>query len=77
MERRMVDSSVPDEILRYPQVRALTGGLSRSTIWRMVRDGRFPKPLALTGRNTGWLASDIAKWQQERRAEADAHIEAA
>jgi prophage regulatory protein len=58
-----------DQILRWPQVHERTG-LSRTTVWRLVRAKRFPKPINPTPATTGWLASDIAKWIEERRADA-------
>ena len=38
-----------DGILRWPQVHALVG-LSRSTIWRLVRAGQFPTPIKISRR---------------------------
>jgi prophage regulatory protein len=51
-------------ILRLPDVIDRTG-LSRSTIYDMVADGRFPPPLRLTGdrgQATGWRDTDIDEW---------------
>lgn len=36
--------------------------LSRSTIERMIRDGRFPKPIRLSVNRRGWLESDVEQW---------------
>jgi prophage regulatory protein len=40
--------------------------LDRSTIWRMVRDGRFPAPIQLTTSRIGWRLSSILNWLSER-----------
>lgn len=32
---------------------------SHSTLWRHVKDGRFPKPIKLSPRVTAWRAQDI------------------
>jgi len=48
-------------ILRAPDVRRLTG-LSRTTIWRMVRKGEFPVPRRLSTNAIGWIASDVEAW---------------
>jgi prophage regulatory protein len=40
--------------------------LSHSTIWRLVRAGRFPQPIQLSERAKGWRASDIEKWLASR-----------
>jgi prophage regulatory protein len=47
-----------DTMLRMPEVERLTG-ISKSTIKRMVSDGRFPKALRLGIRAKGWLACDV------------------
>ena len=53
------------EMLRAPEVMARTG-LSRTTIWRKVRDGSFPAPLELSVNSVGWPASEIAAWLKAR-----------
>ena len=58
------------EILRLPQVLVLTG-LSKTTLWRRVRDGEFPPALRLGGpksRAVGWRRSDVDQWLRERQA---------
>lgn len=52
-------------ILRLPDVKASTG-LSRSTIYLRVAEGRFPKPIGLGGRAVGWLEAEIQAWLQQR-----------
>ena len=47
-----------DTMLRMTDVERLTG-LTKSTIKRMVADGRFPKPMRLGLRAIGWPASDV------------------
>lgn len=36
--------------------------LSRSSIYKMIADGTFPKPIKLGRRAVGWRAEDIEKW---------------
>src|SRR5262249_43579000 len=48
-------------VLRRKDVQALTG-LSRSTIYQYVKDGAFPKPVALGPRAVGWLESEVTEW---------------
>lgn len=55
-------------ILRLPAVKTRTG-LSRSTIYLRVTEGRFPKPVSLGGRAVGWVESEIQEWL-ERQIEA-------
>lgn len=44
------------------EVLKLTGYKSRTTLWRRVRAGEFPKPLALSPSTTRWRKSDIEEW---------------
>jgi prophage regulatory protein len=60
-----------DTMLRANEVERLTG-ISKSTIKRMVSDGRFPKPLRLGIRAKGWPTRDVRQFietldQQRRR----------
>ncbi|WP_043173352.1 helix-turn-helix transcriptional regulator [Burkholderia ambifaria] len=48
-------------ILRRRQVEQCTG-LSRSTIYKRMRDGTFPPAIALGGRMVGWRAADIERF---------------
>ncbi len=54
-----------DQILRRPAVEARTG-LSRSTIYAMMAEGRFPKPVRLGKRAVGWMESTISEWLNSR-----------
>ena len=64
------------KFLRFPQVRALVG-LSRSTVWRLMVAGKFPRPYALSEHTVGWLLSDVEGWMQERIADDKRHSEEA
>ncbi|MCB1816238.1 MAG: AlpA family transcriptional regulator [Candidatus Competibacteraceae bacterium] len=48
-------------ILRLPAVKARTG-LSRSTIYLRISEGRFPKPVSLGSRAVGWVETEIDDW---------------
>jgi prophage regulatory protein len=63
-------------ILRRGEVERRTG-LTRSTIYQMMADGLFPKPIRIgagAGRKTavGWIEEEVAAWQAARIAERDA-----
>ncbi|QBQ56640.1 helix-turn-helix transcriptional regulator [Nitrosococcus wardiae] len=45
-------------ILRLPAVKARTG-LSRSTIYLHISEGRFPKPVPLGARAVGWPEDEV------------------
>ena len=36
--------------------------LSRVTLWRLERDGRFPKRVQLSPRRVGWREDEIKEW---------------
>lgn len=53
-------------ILRMPEVKRLTG-LGRSSIYRMMDDGIFPRSVSLGSRAVGWMVGDIRAWLQGKR----------
>lgn len=59
-------------ILRTPTVQERLGGITRSTLWRWVKAGRFPKPVQLGPQAVGWLEHEIDAWLEARAAERDA-----
>ena len=59
----------PDAILRVGTV-AERIGLARPTIYRMVKDGEFPRPIKITTRAVGWRESDLATWIASREPTA-------
>ena len=58
-----VSNDRPDRILRLPAVLDRTG-LSRSTLYRKIQEGTFPKQIALGVRTAGWRKLSIAAWMQ-------------
>jgi prophage regulatory protein len=51
----------PDRILRLPAVLDRTG-LSRSTLYRKVDQGTFPRQIKLAQRCVGWRETAIDAW---------------
>ena len=49
----------------FPLVKDRTG-LSRSSIYKRVSEGNFPKPIALGGRAVGWVEAEINDWLNQR-----------
>ena len=43
--------------------------LDYSTIWRMSKQGRFPRPLQLTRSRIGWRLSAVLAWLAERETD--------
>jgi len=50
-----------DPLLKLANVIAATG-LSSSTIYRMMDDGQFPRPLQLGPNSVRWRTSQVAHW---------------
>lgn len=40
--------------------------VSRATLWRMVRDGRFPRPIKLGPGTTCWRTSEVRQWLESQ-----------
>jgi prophage regulatory protein len=54
-----------DRFLKRQEVEAATG-YTRSSIYRLIALGQFPRPIAFTARSVRWRASDVAEWQQQK-----------
>ncbi|MNR60220.1 Prophage CP4-57 regulatory protein (AlpA) [compost metagenome] len=57
-------------IIRLKEVIDSTG-LARSTIYKYIDEGSFPKPVSLGGRSVGWVESEVYDWILERIEERD------
>lgn len=55
----------PSSLLRRPQVEAITG-LSRSSIYALISQGRFPEPVKLSVRSVAWKQDSITSWVESR-----------
>ena len=56
------------KILRLPEVMTTTG-LSRSGIYDLIRDKKFPQPVPLgKSRAVGWLSTELDDWINSRAA---------
>ncbi|GAF71033.1 unnamed protein product [marine sediment metagenome] len=53
--------------LRLNQVVEKTG-ISRSTVYLYLNQGRFPKPVHVSERLVAWVESEVDAWMQERIA---------
>lgn len=58
-------------IIRLQEVMEMTG-LARSTVYKYIETGFFPRPVPLGGRSVGWLESEILEWILARVEERDA-----
>ena len=57
-------------ILRLRDVMDKTG-LARSTVYKYIEAGTFPKPIDLGGRSVGWVDEEINDWILEKVSQRD------
>jgi len=57
-------------ILRLRDVIEKTG-LARSTVYKYIEAGTFPKPIDLGGRSVGWVDEEINDWILEKINQRD------
>jgi len=41
-------------------------GLSRVTLWRLEKSGKFPKRVNMTDSRVGWIETEIDEWIEAR-----------
>lgn len=56
-----MQTDTPDQILRIKTVLKRTG-LSRSTMYRKMENGTFPRNVQISTRCVGWRESAIGAW---------------
>lgn len=56
--------------MRLKDVIASTG-LGRSSIYKFIAAGTFPKPVPLGGRAVGWVQHEVNEWILARIADRD------
>lgn len=54
-----------DRIIRMNELTSIVG-LSRSTIYRLIQEGKFPKQIRLSIRTAGWRLSVINEWINQK-----------
>jgi prophage regulatory protein len=54
------------QVIRFPDLNKKLGGVSRSTVFRWVRDKQFPKPINLGKNSVGWLEEQVEAWLESR-----------
>ncbi|MGD0098373.1 MAG: AlpA family transcriptional regulator [Terracidiphilus sp.] len=52
---------MPRKILRLPVILDRTG-LSRSTVYQRVAEGKFPRTVSLGTRAVGWIETEVEEW---------------
>jgi prophage regulatory protein len=55
----------PDRFLPKPEVLRIAG-FSAATLWREIKAGRFPGPVAISANRVGFLQSEIHTWVTDK-----------
>lgn len=66
-------NSVSSRVIRLPEVLNRTG-LSRSQIYRMVSQKKFPSRVQLSVRTAGWIEREVEDWLAGLVAQRDATL---
>ena len=61
-------------IMRLSEVKAVTG-LSKTTIYRFEKEGRFPSRVSLGERSVGWFEDDVKGFLMSLRAKNDGSLD--
>ncbi|MED5543916.1 MAG: AlpA family phage regulatory protein [Pseudomonadota bacterium] len=51
-----------DVLLTISEVLSITGYKSRSSLYRLMRQDKCPKPVAIGGNQIRWRSSEIESW---------------
>lgn len=72
---QLVHSAAPavprDRLLRLPDVEALAG-IKKSTIYQLMREGKFPSCVRISRRLSVWPESAVLTWVNQRIREGGA-----
>lgn len=61
----MNQTNISHNLLRLPAVRKKTGK-PRSSLYLMIANGEFPKPIKLGKRSVAWIESEVDQWIELR-----------
>ena len=66
----MIDNPSALRVIRMKELVSKVG-YARSTIYALIKEGRFPKPFKLVpnGRANGWLEETINEWIDHRKSD--------
>ena len=66
MPKQSEHKTPPAEILRARDVMAMTGIRSQGHLENLIREGGFPRKIALGKRAVGWRAAEVKEWIASR-----------
>ncbi|QOQ83793.1 AlpA family phage regulatory protein [Comamonas thiooxydans] len=66
-------SPVTKHVISMDEVLTRTA-LSKSMLYKLVRQDKFPHPTPMSNRSIGWFEADIEHWLQTRKATRQVHL---
>jgi prophage regulatory protein len=66
-----METATRTQMLKLREVSARTT-MERTTIWRAVRKGTFPRPLRISKQRVAWRESEVEAWLASRTSNAEA-----
>ncbi len=66
----------PDRFVRETEVARITA-LSRTTRWRLERDGKFPRRRRISANSVAWLESELVQWLELKAGNSAGEAEVA
>lgn len=70
MRMRRIPRTTLMRLIKLKDVMHITG-LARSTVYKYIADGNFPKPVSLGERNVAWLQSEVEDWIWDKIEQRD------
>ncbi len=59
-----------DRFIRLPELENLIS-CKKSTVYTMLKQGTFPRPVRLSARMVAWSETAVMKWMQDRISEGE------
>ncbi|MFM2482840.1 helix-turn-helix transcriptional regulator [Celerinatantimonas sp. YJH-8] len=60
----------PTRLIRIKKVMNMTA-MSRSNVYKLMSEKKFPSTVPLGGRAVAWIESEVEEWMMDRIAERD------
>jgi predicted DNA-binding transcriptional regulator AlpA len=57
-------------LITSKQVLELCGGIAAMTLWRWIKDGKFPKPIYIATRRY-WTEAEVIAWLQKQSVSSE------
>lgn len=65
IDKKATETRRVTRLIRLPEVQHRVG-LGRSTIYRWMAEGKFPRPVQLGGYSVAWAEDDVEIWIDSR-----------